>query len=83
MKSAPSVITKRISQLEKELGERLIARSTRGLSLTAAGERYLPRFVRLISERDDIFHGSDDMNRGVEGLLRIQTPPPSPRFASM
>lgn len=75
LKSAPSVITKRISQLEKEVGARLITRSTRGLSLTADGERYLPRFVRLIAERDEIFHGSNSNDRGVEGLLRIQTPP--------
>ncbi|HEX3838869.1 MAG TPA: LysR family transcriptional regulator [Steroidobacteraceae bacterium] len=33
---APSVVTKRIDQLEQELGTRLVVRSTRGLSLTPA-----------------------------------------------
>ena len=75
LNAAPSVITKRISQLEKEAGVPLINRSTRGLSLTAAGERYLPRFVRLVAERDEIFHSSDRGNHRVEGLVRIQTPP--------
>jgi DNA-binding transcriptional LysR family regulator len=75
MRVAPSVITKRISQLEKELGARLIIRSTRGLALTAAGERYLPRFVRLIAEHDEIFKSADSQDQRIEGRVRIQTPP--------
>ena len=75
IKAVPSVITKRISQLEQELGTRLIIRSTRGLSLTSAGERYLPRFVRLIAAHEEIFNASEEKNQRVEGLLRIQTPP--------
>ena len=75
MKAVPSVITKRISQLEKELGTRLILRSTRGLSLTSAGERYLPRFVRLIAAHEEIFNESEHDSHRVDGLLRIQTPP--------
>ncbi len=75
MKAATSVITKRISQLEKEVGTRLINRSTRGLALTAAGERYLPHFVRLLAAHDEIFNGLDVSSHRVEGLLRIQSPP--------
>jgi DNA-binding transcriptional LysR family regulator len=75
MKAATSVITKRISQLEKEIGAKLINRSTRGLALTAAGERYLPHFVRLLAAHDEIFNGLDVSRHRVEGLLRIQTPP--------
>lgn len=75
LKVAPSVITKRVSQLEKEVGVRLVNRSTRGLVLTAAGERYLPRFVRLMAEHEEIFHRPDASNQNVEGHLRIQTPP--------
>jgi DNA-binding transcriptional LysR family regulator len=72
---APSVVTKRVSQLEKELRARLINRSTRGLALTAAGERHLPRFVRLIAQHDEIFNETDPQDQRVEGRLRIQTPP--------
>ncbi len=75
MNAVPSVITKRVSQLEKEVGVKLISRSTRGLALTADGERYLPRFVRLMAEHDEIFHASQPKSHAVEGLLRIQTPP--------
>jgi DNA-binding transcriptional LysR family regulator len=75
VKAATSVVTKRISQLEKEIGAKLINRSTRGLALTAAGERYLPHFVRLLAAHDEIFNGIDVSRHRVEGLLRIQTPP--------
>jgi len=75
LKTVPSVITKRITQLEKEVGSRLINRSTRGLALTAAGERYLPRFVRLFAEHHEIFNGSDARDPKIEGFVRIQAPP--------
>jgi DNA-binding transcriptional LysR family regulator len=71
------VITKRLTQLEKALGSQLIVRSTRGLSLTAAGERLLPRFVRLNGELDEIFSGAAppaSQSKLIEGHLRIKTP---------
>jgi DNA-binding transcriptional LysR family regulator len=72
---APSVVTKRISQLEKGLGTQLVVRSTRGLALTAAGERILPRFVRLMAEFEEIFAGSDvEQPHRIEGHLRIKSP---------
>lgn len=73
--AAPSVVTKRISQLEKKLGLRLINRSTRGLALTSDGERFLARFVRLLAQHDEIFSGPSVRRDRVEGMIRIQTPP--------
>jgi len=54
---APSVVTKRITRLEERMRTRLIVRSTRGLALTAAGERFLPRFMRVVAEVEDLFIG--------------------------
>jgi DNA-binding transcriptional LysR family regulator len=71
---APSVVTKRITRLEDQVGTQLIARSTRGLSLTAAGERLLPQFMRLIAELEETIHGTASGNRGIEGHLRIKAP---------
>lgn len=71
---APSVITKRITQLENSLRTQLVVRSTRGLSLTAAGERLLPRFVRLVAEFDGIFSGAGTDSQRIEGHLRIKSP---------
>jgi len=75
MKSVTSVVTKRITQLESEVGTKLINRSTRGLALTAAGERYLPHFVRLVAAYDEVFNGEGTGTRRIEGFVRIITPP--------
>ncbi len=71
---APSVITKRITQLEKSMGVQLVVRSTRGLALTAAGDRFLPRFVRLLAEFEELFATQDAENLRLEGHLRIKSP---------
>ncbi len=71
---APSVITKRISQLEKALGVRLVNRSTRGLTLTTAAESLLPRFVRLAAEFDELFKSAAPDDQQVDGNLRIKSP---------
>jgi DNA-binding transcriptional LysR family regulator len=49
-------------------------RSTRGLSLTAAGERLLPQFMRLIAELEETIKGTASDAQGIEGHLRIKAP---------
>jgi DNA-binding transcriptional LysR family regulator len=71
---APSVVTKRISRLEEEMGAQLFLRSTRGLNLTDAGERLLPRYQGLVAELDEIISGGGAPDRGIEGHLRIKSP---------
>jgi DNA-binding transcriptional LysR family regulator len=71
---AASVVTKRVTQLEKSLGTQLLVRSTRGLALTSAGDRFLPRFVRLMAEFDEIFAARDGEELRLEGHLRIKSP---------
>jgi DNA-binding transcriptional LysR family regulator len=71
---APSVVTKRITQLEKQMGTPLFVRSTRGLALTGAGERYMPRFLSLAAELAEILDGSAKTEQGIEGHLRIKAP---------
>ena len=71
----PSVVTKRIGQLEQSLGTKLLVRSTRGLTLTAAGERYLPRFVRFVAELEEMFAPpAADEDEPIAGHLRIKAP---------
>ncbi len=74
LRVAPSVVTKRITQLEGELRTRLISRSTRGLALTAAGERLLPRFLKLVGELEELFVQRTDDRGVIEGHLRIKGP---------
>jgi DNA-binding transcriptional LysR family regulator len=54
---------------------RLITRTTRGVSLTAAGERYVPQFVRLLAAYEEAFQGHDTGTRRMEGFVRIISPP--------
>lgn len=70
---APSVVTKRITQLEEQLGAQLFIRSTRGLNLTDVGEHFLPKFQRLIGELDDLINGDKEVF-GIEGHLRVKAP---------
>lgn len=72
--SAPSVITKRITQLEKALGTQLLIRSTRGLALTSAAESLLPRFVKMVAEFDELFKGAKLDELRIEGNLRVKSP---------
>ena len=69
---APSVISKRINQLEHEFRVALFHRSTRDLRLTEEGARLLPRCMKLVSEYDNIraVTSTDE----ISGLLRVDAP---------
>jgi DNA-binding transcriptional LysR family regulator len=71
---AASVVTKRVNQLEHQLGAKLFRRSTRQLVLTEAGHRYLHRSRALIAEFDDLLKGSSRSPGQVEDFLRIKAP---------
>jgi DNA-binding transcriptional LysR family regulator len=71
---APSVVTKRITQLEERVHTRLIARSTRGLTLTPAGERLLPRFQRVVAELDELLIDTSSPGGEIDGHVRIKGP---------
>ncbi|MEY2538453.1 MAG: hypothetical protein QOG67_2193 [Verrucomicrobiota bacterium] len=45
-------LSQQIQKLEEELGERLFVRLPRRAKLTAAGERFIPRAVRILEEMD-------------------------------
>ncbi|MCZ6862590.1 MAG: LysR family transcriptional regulator, partial [Alphaproteobacteria bacterium] len=50
---APSSVSRRINELEEDLGARLFARTTRKLSLTEAGQLYYERVSNIINEVDE------------------------------
>ncbi len=49
----PSAVSKIISRIEERLGTRLLVRSTRTLRLTAEGEIYHQRALRIVAEIDE------------------------------
>ena len=71
---APSVITKRIAQLEWRIKAPLFVRSTRKLSLTDVGERYLPQVRTLVRQLHDTLAGMAQASGELEGHIRIKVP---------
>jgi DNA-binding transcriptional LysR family regulator len=69
---APSVVSKRIGQLEHEFGIPLFHRSTRELRLTVEGSRLLPRCRQLLEEYDKLKVGREPDD--IQGHLRVDAP---------
>lgn len=69
--TVPSVIAKRIDQLEHQLGVTLFHRSTRRLVLTLEGERLLPRCQKAVAAFDDLIGGPDPNQ--IAGRLRVRS----------
>lgn len=70
----PSVVAKRIDQLEWRIKAPLFIRSTRRLRLTDVGERYLPAVRQLIRAADETLAGMARANGEIEGHIRIKIP---------
>src|SRR5579864_586183 len=71
---APSVVTKRVGQLEWSLRTKLLRRSTRRLQLTDVGERYLEVIRQIVREYDEMAAGVMRSPGELEGQLRIKAP---------
>ena len=66
--------SKVVMDLEAELGTRLLNRTTRQLSLTDAGERYLERVVGILDQLSDADAEAQQQVRDVSGVLRVNVP---------
>ena len=68
-----SMVSRRLSRLEAELGAPLLARTTRGMSLTEAGSDFRPYAERMVAE---LQAGRDALSRQGEasGRLRLAAP---------
>lgn len=68
--SQPS-LSQQIQKLEEELGVRLFDRVRGKVKLTEAGERFLPRALRILEEVDAAEREARDANQAVQGRLVI------------
>jgi DNA-binding transcriptional LysR family regulator len=71
---SPAVISKRISQLEEQLGARLFQRTTRHLTLTETGAGYFKRVVDILSLCEEAEDFVSRRNTLPRGLLRVTAP---------
>lgn len=70
----PSVISKRVDQLEWRIRAPLFIRTTRKLTLTDAGDRYLPTVRELVRQMDDALDGIASTRGDLEGHIRVKVP---------
>ncbi len=67
-----SAVSKRLKQLEARLGVELAARTTRRLTLTAEGERYLSRGTLILDELGELENSlGDARQQALSGRLRV------------
>ncbi len=74
LNTSPQLVSKYVNQLESTLGVRLLSRTTRRVSQTEAGERYVQRAQQLLVEFDDLDNQMSDMQMEARGRLRISAP---------
>jgi DNA-binding transcriptional LysR family regulator len=73
-RSTQPTISKVIAGLEKELGVRLLERSTTGLTPTAQGRRFYARAKRVLEEFNEAVSDARGLTERPAGLLRVNAP---------
>ncbi len=71
---SPAAVTRAIAELEKRLGTRLLNRTTRSVSLTDEGARYLDRCRRVLGEIAELDATTTGRDREPQGSLSITAP---------
>jgi len=69
-----TTLSRRIQELEEALGVRLLNRTTRSLSLTDAGERYLAEVEPIIEAVEEANRSISRLRQSVTGRLRLTAP---------
>ncbi len=69
-----SVVSERLTELERSLGAHLIQRTTRKLSITAEGEAFLERARRILQEAANARSEIAERRGRLAGPLRVSAP---------
>lgn len=71
---AKSAVSRRLAELEKRLGARLLTRTTRRLSLTDAGHIYYDRAREVLAAAEAADAAVQQSTRGLSGRIRLAAP---------
>jgi DNA-binding transcriptional LysR family regulator len=71
---SPSGVTRLIAALEEHLGARLLQRTTRSVTLTDAGTRYLARVRRILADVEEAEASIQDERSRPSGRLVVSAP---------
>jgi DNA-binding transcriptional LysR family regulator len=73
LRRSPQAVTRAVAALEARLGARLLNRTTRSVSVTGEGERYLERGRRVLAELDAL-ESAPDARAPLAGRLSLTAP---------
>jgi DNA-binding transcriptional LysR family regulator len=71
----PGMLSKQVKHLEQDLDVRLLHRTTRGVSLTDAGELYVEQAIDILQRIEETEMAVTALNAVPRGVLRISSPP--------
>jgi DNA-binding transcriptional LysR family regulator len=71
---SPTAITRAVADLETRLGVRLLNRTTRAVSVTEAGQRFLAGGKRVLADLDEIERAAAGEGTAPRGELRVTAP---------
>ena len=71
---SPSGVTRLIAALEERLGARLLQRTTRSVTLTDAGARYLERARRILADVEEAERAAEGERTRPSGRLVVSAP---------
>lgn len=74
LKLSPSAITRLVAALEQRLGARLLQRTTRSVTLTDAGTRYLERARRILADVEEAEQAAESERTRPSGRLVVSAP---------
>lgn len=70
----PSMVAKRVSNLEQHLNTRLFDRTTRRVNLTEAGQKFHVRAAVVVSDLDELLDAVQRDEGKLEGHIRLMAP---------
>ena len=71
---AKSVVSRRVSQLERRLDSQLLHRTTRRLSLSDAGKNFYQRSVQILADLSEAEQSVTDETTELRGLIKLAAP---------
>lgn len=77
---SPARVSELVRSLEERLGLRLVARTTRSVAPTEAGEHLLEQLLPLLADYQAAFDSLGDFRGRPAGTLRLTVPPPAADF---
>jgi len=71
---AKSAVSRRLAEMEEQLGVELFHRSTRKLSLTDSGRGFYQRCVQILEDLTEAEHSVSQLHQEIRGQIKVAAP---------